>query len=1781
MFSNYRINFLLLVITSSIILIGGFFYYHNVKELIYNDNEKSIKNISQLKSTQLQSWQTYKIMLGRHIQNDSFLVDKLIQYTNNPTDLELKSKFIKWMSEVRKNSDFSGVYLIDKNDKLILSSLDKQKTDIKNDIEIFKSLKNITISDLHMNETDKDPHMSLYVPIIKDEIITAKLVITIDPEKEFYKLLTYWPSKTETAEALLVEKDNEGVIFLNNLRFSTNSSLRLKIPLTQTQVPAIKAILKKEGIVKGEDYRGKEVIAYIQKVNDTPWWLITKIDEEEIAKQSRNQLYYIISTEFSIILLIWVYYLFRKRKGKIAHLAVQLKTEQEKNLIRTHNDYIKDNTNDAIFLIDTEGNFIDINKKAVDRYGYTIDEFRNSNVGLVLQDKQPDVVKEVVEKIIKEKEIIFEIEHITKAGVVFPVEVSSKIFQLNNKYYIQSIVRDITKRKLAESELQNSKKRFSELLEFAPIAIYTCEANGAITSYNKKALELWGRKPKLNDLSDRYCGSFKLFNKEGKFIPCEESPAALVLQTGLPKQNQELVVERPDGSRIFVLTNSIMLNNEQSENIESINAFLDISEIKKTEQALIESEMRFKMLYENAPLSYQSLDENAHIIEVNSTWYETLGYKKEDNVIGRYFGDFMTPESEALIKDRFTTFLTEGKINDYQFELIRKDSNKIVVSYNGRIGYDKNGNFKKTHCIFTDITEQKRAEIAFIKSSAVFKLLLEKLPDAVFLTRIGGENAGEILFANPEAEKQTGYSKEKLIGMNIIKDFEVYSESVELLKKRESKLMEGETISFTEKKKKADGTEYWSQVVTTVIYYENEKVILSVNRDITHIKHAEDKLSQLNKKLLKAQKIAKMGFLNWDIESNKVELSPQTCTLYGIEPPVDFVDAEILFNLIHPEDLERVRINLESAFKNAKSLQFDHRIVQPNGDTIWVQADVKPLFNIEGKVKSLTGINLDITQHKLAEAALIESEIRYRNIFDNSLIGIYKTSPDGKMLMANDALIKMFGYNSLEEFNSLSVEDTYGELNQRKEFIEIMEREGEVIGRELMGLKKDGSKIVMREYARVIRNTEGKINAYEGLLEDVTKLKEIEKSLKESEECYRMLFEQNLAGVFVTTFEGNILDCNEAFAKMFGYSNVKDISSISTLELYNNKSDREVYIEQLKKQGYVLNYNIQLKKKDGTLIWALMNVNKIDNSKIQGTIIDITEQKKILNLLEQSNEFNETLIRTIPFRLHIVDLQGNILFMNKLMKDTVGLENPTGKCWEYYKDDKKQCSICPLKKELKLSETIISEVKDVFDGKEYEITHTIMQYQNKLAALEIFRDITEFKIAQKEILKLSQGLEQSPGMVIITNIKGDIEYINSQVTKVTGYSREEIIGKNPSILASGKTPKATYELLWETIFNGNTFDGEILNKRKNGEEYWESIRISPILNSKGEIVNFIAIKVDISEKIIARDELIKAKEEAEEMNKIKSYFFANMSHELRTPFVGISGYAELLSDSVTEPEQKEFVDGILSSSKRLTDTLNKILTLSKFEFEGMVVELSQVNINQVINSAFYLFEKTAQLKNLSYTITPLKEPLIILTDEKLFSEILTNLINNAIKFTARGSISLITELEKGQTSESLLIKVIDTGEGIPLEMQDLIWHEFRQVSEGLSRKFEGTGLGLTLTKKYTELLGGTISVESQVGKGSTFTLKLPIEGRAVSENVKNKRNIISDEQSKPIVKPVFKRLLLIEDEENAIKIITTALSKLYSIDTSVTAVDALDKLKKHNYDAFLVDINLGIGTNGL
>jgi len=710
-----------------------------------------------------------------------------------------------------------------------------------------------------------------------------------------------------------------------------------------------------------------------------------------------------------------------------------------------------------------------------------------------------------------------------------------------------------------------------------------------------------------------------------------------------------------------------------------------------------------------------------------------------------------------------------------------------------------------------------------------------------------------------------------------------------------------------------------------------------------------------------------------------------------------------------------------------------------------------PMFGPDKKYYGRVWYFRDITESKLAEESLRRSEEKYRHIFENVQDVYYETSIDGTILNLSPSisLISKGQYNQADLMGK-SMYDFYSDPEERNLIVSALKETGSVPDFEITLKNRDSSSIPCSISAKILFNAKEQPEKIIGSMRDITNRKLTEELLRESEEKFRSIMENSADAIFMTDKQGKYTYANKEVTRLLGFTS-EEMKSKTILDLTpKNEADKylKIFMEVLN-EGKVFT-EIELLKKDGNFISTDLNSVLLPGGQIYGSCRDITERKNGEEALRYSLEFSDSLLKTIPFGMDIVDEDGKVLFLSDSFTRLFGKEAVGKKCWNLYRDDQIQCSDCPLIKGITIGETESYESHGVLGNRIFEISHTGMIYKGKKAMLEIFQDITE---------------------------------------------------------------------------------------RKESEE-----------------------------------ELIRAKEKAEESDRLKTAFLHNISHEIRTPMNAIVGFSALLGEPDADLQsRKSYIDVIMQSSNHLLSIITDIVDISNLEANLTKIVKSETDVNSTIKSLINQFLPKANEKKVKLeweTVMPDSEAMI-LTDRTKLTQVLSNLLSNALKFTDKGTIKLSFR----HKDDFLEFSVADSGIGIAPAHHAKIFDRFYQVQSSVSRLYEGTGLGLAISKGYIELLGGKIWLTSEPGKGTTFFFTIPYEKVIAHEKpaseIKSPDSVAFSQKRK---------ILVAEDVESNFKLIKYFLSGSNTeVIHAINGKEAVDLfLAGTNIDLILMDIKMPV-----
>jgi PAS domain S-box-containing protein len=417
---------------------------------------------------------------------------------------------------------------------------------------------------------------------------------------------------------------------------------------------------------------------------------------------------------------------------------------------------------------------------------------------------------------------------------------------------------------------------------------------------------------------------------------------------------------------------------------------------------------------------------------------------------------------------------------------------------------------------------------------------------------------------------------------------------------------------------------------------------------------------------------------------------------------------------------------------------------------------------------------------------------------------------------------------------------------------------------------------------------------------------------------------------------------------------------------------------------------------------------------------------------------------------------------------------------------------------VKLAGTVsfIGTVRDITDSKgiELELRKHREQLEEMVAqqTMELRGSVSAAQIALRDLEQQKFVLDQH-AIVSVSDLMGRITYANGRFSEISGYSREELIGQNHSILNSGYHSKEFFKSMYKTISQGKVWQGELRNRSKDGHFYWVDSTIVAFMGENGKPREYIAIRTDITDRK-------RSEEAASASNHAKSAFLANMSHEIRTPMNGIVGMVDILNMTELRPDQRRMVGIIHNSSLALLNILNDILDYSKVEAGMLAIENIPTNLRKVAESVAQLMYTASTANSIKlYVFVSPELPRQIISDPNRLRQVLINLLGNAIKFTGKqegrpGQVMLrVDSCTLANGHPGVQFHIIDNGIGISPETLARLFQPFSQSDVSTARKFGGTGLGLSISKRLIELMGGTISVNSSFGEGSRFTVELPLQ----------------------------------------------------------------------------------------
>ncbi len=952
-----------------------------------------------------------------------------------------------------------------------------------------------------------------------------------------------------------------------------------------------------------------------------------------------------------------------------------------------------------------------------------------------------------------------------------------------------------------------------------------------------------------------------------------------------------------------------------------------------------------------------------------------------------------------------------------------------------------------------------------------------------------------------------------------------------------------------------------------------------------------------------------LGYWDVNFQTKHSAVNERWSEILGYEPGEIDDNQQVWRDSLHPEDRDWVLdVGRKYRAGELKHYVAEYRAITKSGETVWLQTKGFAVErNSEGEAVRMVGTVMDVTERKNIESELARQKALLEVALENVDQGIMLYDKDMRALVWNQRYVDLRKLPDELMATRPTMHDTYRYLMEQGLYPKpegdveehVRQRVEQIAGRDADSVFEqtmpDGT-IVEARGKRVAGG--GFVRSFT----DITKRKQAEQALRESDTRLRSLMDNSPTYIYLKDTEGRYLEVNKF---------VEDVMGLTSDEIVG-KTQFDIYPKELAERYRQHDQEVVQSKKpvmrefeiptaDGSVRQALINKFPIVDEKgevraIGAVNLDVTERILAERDAREKKRILELILENMAQGLTMYDGEWNLVTYNANYMKHFDLPP------EVFTDDATFDDVVGTTMRLDYGDEAPERLKVVKDpgrmvnvwrrefarpsGRHLDVVSIPIPAGGfVVTSTDITgRVTTERNLAEKEA-QLSVALTNMSDGIFVLDDEGRYAMFNQRYFDLSGLDPEvakigtpimEVIrhSARKGFYGSGDAEEAAQQRYAEMMSDAYV---ERETKPPNGRTL--HVRKSP-LEGGGSVTTL----TDVTERNRAEDELRTAKEEAEALSRSKSDFVAVVSHEVRTPMNGVLGMAHLLQDMVENGEARECVDAIVYSGQELLSIVDDLLDISKLEAGRLELEIIPFHLEDVVSYAVAIMRPRAEAKDLKidFNVDP-RVPPVLTGDPHRLRQIILNLLSNAIKFTDHGSISVEVACRK-TTSDQVEISfdVIDTGHGIPDNLRESLFDAYVQASIEISRRQGGTGLGLSICRHLVQLMGGTIVLESEVGKGSTFTFlaKIGIDAETDLDSVRKVRRKSRATGPRLVPKRML-RILQVEDNATNRDVVDKTLSRAgHKVTNAVNGIDALQALQDDEFDAVIMDRHMP-GMDGL
>ncbi len=1097
---------------------------------------------------------------------------------------------------------------------------------------------------------------------------------------------------------------------------------------------------------------------------------------------------------------------------------------------------------------------------------------------------------------------------------------------------------------------------------------------------------------------------------------------------------------------------------------------------------------------------------------------------------------------------------------------------------------------RRTAELQQEIAERQQVEAALRESEARYRALVEASPLSVLVVQ-----EGRYVFANPAGARRLGYAEPaELVGVPVLET--IGPEYHQLIKDRLENVSAGwENPPVVIGLVRPDGSSVLVESTSVPINLQGQPAVLILGQDLTERFQAQAALQESEARLKEAEQVARFGYYEIDILTGQAVWSDGTFHLFGLDPAVGAPTLETYQKYIHSEDIAAVYRLFEECVAEKKPFNLVYRILNASGEVRYVHSLGKIKVNAAGDVIKMFGTLHDITERKQAEESQRRSEERFRSYFELSLMGVAITSIDKRWLEVNDKFCDLTGYTRAEliqmSWPALTHPDDLAAnlaVHER-----ILAGEIESFSLEKRYIRRDGQIVYAEVSVRSVHRPDGAIDYLVAVVQDITARKQAEEALKQSEATLKSILRAAPIGIGLLA-NRTFIWFNDTFEKMVGYT-VEELAGQSTKIVYSDEAEfiraGQKKYDEIARAG-TGSVETRFKHKDGRIIDVLVSSALLDPADpaagVTFAAVDITARNRaeaeirrrnrelsLLNRVIEASATEQTPQKILELACRELALtlelpQAAVALVNDQRTETtivaeyfaegrpsiLGVTFPVAgtRLLDYLLEHK-----APLVSEDALNDPWLAEIRDLLTY--CEVTSQMilpMMIEETLGALTLgstkSRRFSEEEVGLAQNVtnqvvgalararlaethrRLMTAIEQTPDSVVITDLDGRIIYVNPAFEQITGYSRAEALGQNPRLLKSGQHNADFYREFWAILTKGQVWRGQLVNKKKDGSLYTEEAIIAPVRDERGAIINYIAVKRDVTRELRLEEQYRQA-QRLETVGRLAG----GVAHDFNNILTVIGGYAELLLTmyyGADDPRRGD-VEQIQKAAERAGRLTRQLLAFSRQQtLRPEIFNLNTVVINLEKMLRRLIGEDVELVTELAADLWQIK------ADPGQMEQVLMNLVVNARDAMPQGGrLTLATanlELDERQALDYLdlkpggyvMLRVTDTGVGMDADTRSRIFEPFFTTKEA----GRGTGLGLATVYGIIQQSGGQIYVDSTPGQGTTFTIYLPTATARVDLPL-SRFTVTTFEAGKATI-------LLLEDEA-AVRLVTRKMLEIY------------------------------------